>query len=223
HSRGVRRATQRRFFSADFQVPLNEPAVGSEVIPDSTIWTGPSWTESGRNTVRNTKRRGEKDSLHHHLPHNGPESSSPRRRCQDHRTRDQRCQTVFQSLCEVCRDSDLRAGPNMAAVRAAVCLCMLLLPAVAGLQSEDRECAFTDHLMGAVSHNSPTSELRGVVRENGTVRCSRGSRCYGLWVKRPDGEIHLLKQGCWTHIGDQQECHGDHCLVTPTPFQIQNG
>uniref|UniRef100_A0A3Q3R1T1 receptor protein serine/threonine kinase n=1 Tax=Monopterus albus TaxID=43700 RepID=A0A3Q3R1T1_MONAL len=76
--------------------------------------------------------------------------------------------------------------------------------------------------MGAVSHNSPTSELRGVVRENGTVRCSRGSRCYGLWVKRPDGEIHLLKQGCWTHIGDQQECHGDHCLVTPTPFQIQN-
>ncbi|KAG7234346.1 hypothetical protein INR49_004917 [Caranx melampygus] len=34
--------------------------------------------------------------------------------------------------------------------------------------------------------------------------------------------MHLVKQGCWTHIGDQQECHGDRCLVTATPSQIQN-
>ncbi|XP_038575780.1 bone morphogenetic protein receptor type-2-like [Micropterus salmoides] len=92
-----------------------------------------------------------------------------------------------------------------------------------GFQSEDRECAFTDHLQGSEPHSGPTNELRGVVRENGTIRCSRGSRCYGLWEKRPDGEIHLVKQGCWTHIGNQQECHGDRCLVTATPSQIQNG
>lgn len=104
----------------------------------------------------------------------------------------------------------------------------------------------------------PFNELRGVVRENSTVRCSRGSRCYGLWEKSPDGEIQLVKQGethtcththtrfesdalpltvlvcphlstwvcppgCWTHIGNQQECHGDRCLVTAPPSQIQNG
>ncbi|GAA6231233.1 bone morphogenetic protein receptor type-2-like [Lates japonicus] len=114
----------------------------------------------------------------------------------------------------------------MAAVRGGlsaftVCLCvLLLLPAVNGLQSEDRECAYTDHLQEAEPHSGPTN---GVVRENGTVRCSRGSRCYGLWEKRPDGEMHLVKQGCWTYIGDQQECHGDRCLVTATPSQIQNG
>ncbi|XP_029282417.1 bone morphogenetic protein receptor type-2-like [Cottoperca gobio] len=103
-----------------------------------------------------------------------------------------------------------------------VCLCVLLLPAVADLQSEVRECAFTDQLKGAEPHSGPSNELRGVVRENGTVRCIRGSRCYGLWEKRPDGEIHLVKQGCWTHIGNQQECHSERCLVTATPSQIQN-
>lgn len=152
----------------------------------------------------------------------------------------------------------------------------------AGLQSEDTECAFTDQQQGAEPHSGPINELRGVVQENGTIRCSRGSRCYGLWEKRPDGEIQLVKQGekhtcthtqvlsspvlqlsssvlvcpglsssvlltvlicpclstsvlfcpltvlacppgCWTHIGSQQECHGDRCLVTAPPSQIQNG
>ncbi|XP_068592475.1 bone morphogenetic protein receptor type-2-like isoform X2 [Cebidichthys violaceus] len=114
----------------------------------------------------------------------------------------------------------------MAAVAGAsltVCLCVLLLPAVTGLQSEDRQCAFTDQLQGAEPHSEPTNELRGVVRDNGTVRCIRGSRCYGLWEKRPDGEIHLVKQGCWTYTGNEQECHSDRCLVTTTPSQIQNG
>ncbi|XP_059198259.1 bone morphogenetic protein receptor type-2-like [Centropristis striata] len=105
-----------------------------------------------------------------------------------------------------------------------VCLCVvLLLPAATGLQSEDRECAFTDQLQGAEPHNGPANELRGVVRDNGTVRCVRGSSCYGLWEKRSDGEIHLVKQGCWTHISKQQECHNERCLVTATPSQIQNG
>ncbi|KAI3356049.1 hypothetical protein L3Q82_017162 [Scortum barcoo] len=89
--------------------------------------------------------------------------------------------------------------------------------------SEDRECAYANQRQGAGPHSGPTNELRGVVRENSTIRCSRGSRCYGLWEKRLNGEIHLVKQGCWTHIGNQQECHGDRCLVTATPSQIQNG
>ncbi|XP_060944933.1 bone morphogenetic protein receptor type-2-like [Limanda limanda] len=104
----------------------------------------------------------------------------------------------------------------------ALCVCvLLLLPAATALQSEDIECAFTDNLQGAGPHNGPAHELRGVVRENGTVRCSRGSRCYGLWEKQADSEMHLVNQGCWA--GDQQECHGDRCLVTATPSQIQNG
>ncbi|XP_056288628.1 bone morphogenetic protein receptor type-2-like isoform X2 [Pseudoliparis swirei] len=114
----------------------------------------------------------------------------------------------------------------MAAVGGAsltVCLCVLLLPAATGLQSEDRQCAFSDQLQGAEPHSGPTNELRGVVRENGTVRCIRGSSCYGLWENKPDGEIHLVKQGCWTHIGNQQECHGARCLVTATPTQMQSG
>uniref|UniRef100_A0A665TKJ5 receptor protein serine/threonine kinase n=1 Tax=Echeneis naucrates TaxID=173247 RepID=A0A665TKJ5_ECHNA len=87
----------------------------------------------------------------------------------------------------------------------------------------DRECAFTHHLQGVEPHSGPINELRGVVQENGTIRCSHGSRCYGLWEKRADGEVQLVKQGCWPHIGDQQECHGDRCQVTAMPSQIQNG
>uniref|UniRef100_A0A3Q3GIN5 receptor protein serine/threonine kinase n=1 Tax=Labrus bergylta TaxID=56723 RepID=A0A3Q3GIN5_9LABR len=87
-------------------------------------------------------------------------------------------------------------------------------------QSEERECAFTENLPVADPHSGSTNKLRGVVRENGTVRCSRGSRCYGLWEKRADGEIHLVNQGCWAL---QQKCNGDRCLVTATPSEIQNG
>ncbi|XP_042350354.1 bone morphogenetic protein receptor type-2-like [Plectropomus leopardus] len=108
----------------------------------------------------------------------------------------------------------------MAALTVCV-LSVLLLPAVSGLQSEDRECAFADQ--GVEPHSGPTNELRGVVQDNGTVRCIRGSRCYGLWEKKPDGEIQLVKQGCWTHIGNQQECNGDRCLVIATPSLIQKG
>ncbi|KAF3843858.1 hypothetical protein F7725_002707, partial [Dissostichus mawsoni] len=62
---------------------------------------------------------------------------------------------------------------------------------------------------------------RGEVQENGTVRCIHGSRCYGVWQKRPDGEIHLVGQGCWSNDEDQQECHGDRCLLTATSSHIQ--
>ena len=33
----------------------------------------------------------------------------------------------------------------------------------------------------------------------------------------------LRHPGCWISIGNEQECHGDRCLVTTTPSQIQNG
>lgn len=29
--------------------------------------------------------------------------------------------------------------------------------------------------------------------------------------------------GCWSHIGDPQECHFEECVVTTTPPSIQNG
>nr|XP_046220074.1 bone morphogenetic protein receptor type-2-like [Oncorhynchus gorbuscha] len=103
---------------------------------------------------------------------------------------------------------------------------ILLLSPVTGAQSEERECAFNDQQqqyeeqrVGAVGGAGDWP----MTRENTTIRCSKGSRCYGLWEKTRDGEIHLVKQGCWTHIGDQQECHDDRCVVTTTPSQIQNG
>ncbi|KAF7642077.1 hypothetical protein LDENG_00265110, partial [Lucifuga dentata] len=116
---------------------------------------------------------------------------------------------------------------NMAAVGGVsaltVFVCVLLPPAVSAAQSEERECAFADQQQWAEPQDGQANDLRVAVQENGTIRCGHGSRCYGLWEKRPDGQIHLVKQGCWTHIGDQQECHGDRCLVTATPSQIQSG
>ncbi|XP_051815340.1 bone morphogenetic protein receptor type-2-like [Acanthochromis polyacanthus] len=99
-----------------------------------------------------------------------------------------------------------------------VCLFVLLVPAATGLQSEDSDgplCAFADSLQGV--EPTPTNELRGVVQENGTIRCSRGSRCYGLWERQGDGEMQLLNQGCWRHVGHHQECHGDRCVLVSRP------
>uniref|UniRef100_A0A087YDE8 receptor protein serine/threonine kinase n=1 Tax=Poecilia formosa TaxID=48698 RepID=A0A087YDE8_POEFO len=96
-------------------------------------------------------------------------------------------------------------------------------PLLAGLQLEDQEeriCAFASSLKGAEPVS--TNELRGEVQENGTIRCSRGSRCYGLWERRADGEMQLLNQGCWMYVGHHQECYGDRCvLVTMAPSQMQ--
>uniref|UniRef100_A0A8C9RAS9 receptor protein serine/threonine kinase n=1 Tax=Scleropages formosus TaxID=113540 RepID=A0A8C9RAS9_SCLFO len=88
-------------------------------------------------------------------------------------------------------------------------------------QSEERECAFNDH-----QQQFDEQHVGGDGRiswENTTIRCAKGSRCYGLWEKAHDGNIRLVKQGCWAHIGDQQECHDDRCVVTNTPQLIQNG
>uniref|UniRef100_A0A3B4YBU4 receptor protein serine/threonine kinase n=1 Tax=Seriola lalandi dorsalis TaxID=1841481 RepID=A0A3B4YBU4_SERLL len=59
--------------------------------------------------------------------------------------------------------------------------------------------------------------------ENTTIRCAKGSHCFGLWEKSPPGEVRLVKQGCWTHLGDHQGCRDDRCVVTNLPPQIQNG
>ncbi|MEQ2249336.1 hypothetical protein ILYODFUR_028139 [Ilyodon furcidens] len=85
---------------------------------------------------------------------------------------------------------------NMVASTLTVCVCVLLLAGIRGLQLEDREeriCAFASSLKGA--EPASTNELRGDVQENGTIRCSRGSRCYGLWERQADGEMQLLSQG----------------------------
>lgn len=100
---------------------------------------------------------------------------------------------------------------------------MLLLSAVAAAQSEEsvRECAFNDQHK-QVDEQSVAGDWH-ITRENNTILCGKSSRCYGLWEKTHDGEIRLVKQGCWTYIGDQQDCHDDRCVVTTTPSQIQNG
>uniref|UniRef100_A0A8C6TPJ2 receptor protein serine/threonine kinase n=1 Tax=Neogobius melanostomus TaxID=47308 RepID=A0A8C6TPJ2_9GOBI len=92
-----------------------------------------------------------------------------------------------------------------------------------GTRSEVRECAFSDHLQPRRA-GSPRSAnlLRGEQRDNGTVRCSHGLACFGLWEQRPGGEVLLLKQGesCWT---PQPDCLSDLCLVTAPPAHIHKG
>uniref|UniRef100_A0A8C1H9E4 Bone morphogenetic protein receptor type-2 n=1 Tax=Cyprinus carpio carpio TaxID=630221 RepID=A0A8C1H9E4_CYPCA len=98
--------------------------------------------------------------------------------------------------------------------------CALALKA-AQSEERERECAFNDQHQ-QVDEQSVAADWH-ITRENNTILCSKSSRCYGLWEKTHDGEIRLVKQGCWTYIGDQQDCHDDRCVVTTTPSQIQNG
>uniref|UniRef100_A0A8C1BJV6 Bone morphogenetic protein receptor type-2 n=1 Tax=Cyprinus carpio carpio TaxID=630221 RepID=A0A8C1BJV6_CYPCA len=110
-------------------------------------------------------------------------------------------------------------------------LCVLLIisslffsicvSAAAQSEERERECAFNDQHQ-QVDEQSVAADWH-ITRENNTILCSKSSRCYGLWEKTHDGEIRLVKQGCWTYIGDQQDCHDDRCVVTTTPSQIQNG
>ncbi|XP_021119099.1 bone morphogenetic protein receptor type-2 [Heterocephalus glaber] len=84
-------------------------------------------------------------------------------------------------------------------------------------QNQERLCAFKD----PYQQDLGIGESR-ISHENGTILCSKGSTCYGLWEKSK-GDINLVKQGCWSHIGDPQECHYEECVVTTTPSSIQNG
>ncbi|XP_073708193.1 bone morphogenetic protein receptor type-2a [Garra rufa] len=87
---------------------------------------------------------------------------------------------------------------------------VVLLGPVAAAQSEQRECAFAER-------QQPLADRI----ENSTIRCNHGGRCFGLWVKK-DNEILIVKQGCWTNVGDHQECY-DRCVVTNPPSVAQNG
>lgn len=102
----------------------------------------------------------------------------------------------------------------------ALCAVLLLSPVPAS-QSEEMECAFTDHHQQFEEQSG--ADVWHVIRENNTILCSQNSRCYGLWEKTHDGDIRLVKQGCWRYIGDKHDCHDDRCVVTNTPSQIQNG
>uniref|UniRef100_A0A6Q2YWD3 receptor protein serine/threonine kinase n=1 Tax=Esox lucius TaxID=8010 RepID=A0A6Q2YWD3_ESOLU len=89
-------------------------------------------------------------------------------------------------------------------------------------EGEERECAFTDQQQQWEVERVAGGEGR-VSPENTTIRCVKGSHCFGLWEKSLPGDIRLVKQGCWTHLGDQQECRDDRCVVTNLPPPIQNG
>uniref|UniRef100_A0A7N6FAN4 receptor protein serine/threonine kinase n=1 Tax=Anabas testudineus TaxID=64144 RepID=A0A7N6FAN4_ANATE len=92
----------------------------------------------------------------------------------------------------------------------------------AAAQGEERECAFMDQQQQWDVERVAGGEGR-VSPENTTIRCAKGSHCFGLWEKSPPGEVRLVKQGCWTHLGDHQGCREDRCVVTNLPPQIQNG
>ncbi|KAM6945799.1 bone morphogenetic protein receptor type-2-like [Aplochiton taeniatus] len=102
-----------------------------------------------------------------------------------------------------------------------LCVMVLLTP-VAAAQGEERECAFTDTQQQWEMERVASGEGR-VSPGNATMRCAKGSHCFGLWEKSPPGDVRLVKQGCWTHLGDLQECRDDRCVVTNLPPQIQNG
>lgn len=80
-----------------------------------------------------------------------------------------------------------------------------LQPLSTAAQGEERECAFTDQ-----QHQWEVERVAGgegrVSPENTTIRCAKGSHCFGLWEKSPPGEVRLVKQGTQdtnnTHAGE---------------------
>ncbi|XP_062852927.1 bone morphogenetic protein receptor type-2a [Trichomycterus rosablanca] len=98
---------------------------------------------------------------------------------------------------------------------------LALLSPVTAAQGEERECAYAEQQQALADRIGGGGEGR-VFLENSTIRCSQGGRCYGLWEKKQHG-VRLVKQGCWTYLGDKQTCHDDVCQVTTPPSQNQNG
>ncbi|XP_034032759.1 bone morphogenetic protein receptor type-2-like [Thalassophryne amazonica] len=99
---------------------------------------------------------------------------------------------------------------------------MILLTSVAAAEGEERKCAFADQQQQWEVERVAGGEGK-VSPENTTIQCAKGSHCFGLWEKSPPGEVRLVKQGCWTHLGDNQGCRDDRCVVTNLPPQMQNG
>ncbi|KAG8432704.1 hypothetical protein GDO86_017086 [Hymenochirus boettgeri] len=94
----------------------------------------------------------------------------------------------------------------------------LLLSSAAATQSEERLCAYKDP-----NHQDQGVSESQISQENGTIKCTKGNICFGLWEKTREGDINLVKQGCWSHVGDPHECYSDECVVTSPPPVTQNG
>ncbi|XP_051985769.1 bone morphogenetic protein receptor type-2-like isoform X2 [Xyrauchen texanus] len=97
---------------------------------------------------------------------------------------------------------------------------VVLLSPVAAAQSGQRECAYAEQLQALAEQIGGRGKGR-VFLENSTIRCNHGGHCFGLWGKK-NNEIFLVKQGCWTNLGDYQEC-SDRCMVTNPPSVVKNG
>lgn len=69
-----------------------------------------------------------------------------------------------------------------------------LQPLSTAATGEERECAFTDQQQQWDVERVAGGEGR-VSPENTTIRCAKGSHCFGLWEKSPPGEVRLVKQG----------------------------
>lgn len=84
-------------------------------------------------------------------------------------------------------------------------ICLLCL--ITAAQEEERECAFTDQQQQWETDRVAGSEGR-VSPENTTIRCAKGSHCFGLWKKSPPGEVRLVKQGrtCVTLRANWENC-----------------
>lgn len=87
-------------------------------------------------------------------------------------------------------------------------------------QGEERECAFTDQQQQWEVERMAGGEGR-ISPENTTVRCGKGSHCFGLWEKSPPGEVRLVKQGMrpetWS-LGVGRDENGESCFY----FSPQN-
>ena len=74
---------------------------------------------------------------------------------------------------------------------------------LAAAQGEERECAFTDQQQQWEVERVAGGEGR-VSPENTTIRCAKGSHCFGLWEKSLPGEVRLVKQGA-TPLGQMMQ------------------
>lgn len=78
---------------------------------------------------------------------------------------------------------------------------------LAAAQGEERECAFTDQQQQWEVERMAGGEGQ-VSPENTTVRCGKGSYCFGLWEKSPPGDVRLVKQGTWPETWDTMGASG---------------
>uniref|UniRef100_A0A8C4QTC1 receptor protein serine/threonine kinase n=1 Tax=Eptatretus burgeri TaxID=7764 RepID=A0A8C4QTC1_EPTBU len=89
------------------------------------------------------------------------------------------------------------------------------------LEIKSRVCAWSDSIPRQNPSGLPADD-DVVHSQNNTVLCKGTGNCFGLWGKEEDGEIRVLKQGCWYHTGESKECTQDECRVTSPPSFARN-